>query len=92
MPMLAGPGAISNVVVLTGQATHWWDTVTVYAAIALTALSCYYLLAGAGRVRKHMSETGIHILTRIMGMLITALAVQFIATGVKALGLLSAAK
>jgi len=35
MPMLAGPGAISNVVVLVGQAAHWWETVTVYAAIAL---------------------------------------------------------
>ena len=91
MPMLAGPGAISNVVVLVGQASHWWETATVYAAIALTSLSCYILLAGADRVRKHMSETGIHILTRIMGMLITALAVQFIATGVKALGLLPTA-
>lgn len=87
MPMLAGPGAISNVVVLVGNATHWWETLTVYAAIALTALSCYFILAGAGRVRRHMSETGIHIVTRIMGMLITALAVQFIATGVKALNL-----
>lgn len=88
MPMLAGPGAISTVVVLVGQATHWWETVTVYAAIALVSLSCYFFLSGADRVRKHMSETSIHILTRIMGMLITALAVQFIATGVKALGLI----
>jgi multiple antibiotic resistance protein len=88
MPMLAGPGAISNVVVLIGNATHWWETATVYIAIALTALASYFLLAGAGRVRRRMSETSIHILTRIMGMLITALAVQFIATGVKALGLL----
>lgn len=88
MPMLAGPGAISNVVVLIGQATRWWESVTVYVAIGLTALACYFILAGAGRVRKHMSETSIHILTRIMGMLITALAVQFISTGVKALGLI----
>ena len=88
MPMLAGPGAISNVVVLTGQASHWWETVTVYVAIALTALASYFFLAGADRVRKRMSETAIHILTRIMGILITALAVQFIATGAKALGLL----
>lgn len=88
MPMLAGPGAISNVVVLIGQASKWWETLTVYVAIGLTALSCYFILAGAARVRKHMSETSIHILTRIMGMLITALAVQFIATGVKALGLI----
>ena len=90
MPMLAGPGAISTVVVLIGQASHWWETVTVYTAIALTALASYFFLAGADRVRKHVSETGIHILTRIMGMLITALAVQFIATGAKALGLLPA--
>lgn len=88
MPMLAGPGAISNVVVLTGQATHWWETATVYLAIALTALCCHICLAGAGRVRKHLSETSIHILTRIMGMLITALAVQYIATGVRGLGLI----
>jgi multiple antibiotic resistance protein len=88
MPMLAGPGAISNVVVLVGHATHWWETATVYTAIALTALASYFLLAGADRVRRKMSETAIHILTRIMGMLITALAVQFIATGAKALGLI----
>lgn len=92
MPMLAGPGAISNVVVLVGQASHWWETVTVYAAIALVSFSCYYLLSAADRVRKHMSETSIHILTRIMGMLITALAVQFVATGIKALGLIPAGR
>ena len=91
MPMLAGPGSISTVVVLIGQASHWWEMVAVYAAIALTALASYFVLAGADRVRKRMSETGIHILTRIMGMLITALAVQFIATGVKALELIPAA-
>jgi len=90
MPMLAGPGAISNVVVLVGQASSWLEKATVYAAIALVSLSCFILLAGAGRIRSRMSETGIHILTRIMGMLITALAVQFIATGIKAMGLFPA--
>jgi len=89
MPMLAGPGAISNVVVFVGQAANGWEAAIVYVAVALTALSCYFLLAGAGRIRVHLSETGIHISTRIMGMLITALAVQFMATGVKALGLFS---
>jgi multiple antibiotic resistance protein len=91
MPMLAGPGAISNVVVLVGQASNWLEKATVYAAIALVSLTCFVVLAGADRVRKRMTETSIHILTRIMGMLITALAVQFIATGVKALGVLPVA-
>jgi multiple antibiotic resistance protein len=88
MPMLAGPGAISNVVVFVGQAANGWETAMVYVAVAVTALSCYFLLAGAGRIRGRLSETGIHISTRIMGMLITALAVQFIATGIRGLGLI----
>src|SRR5580658_6572613 len=52
MPMLAGPGAISNVVVLVGQASHWWEMLMVYAAIALTSLASYFFLAGADRVRR----------------------------------------
>jgi multiple antibiotic resistance protein len=92
MPMLAGPGAISNVVVLIGQASTPQQQVTVYTAIALTALASYFILAGADRVRRRMSETSIHILTRIMGMLITALAVQFVATGLKALGFFSGSR
>src|SRR5580700_5562457 len=52
MPMLAGPGAISNAVVFVGQASNRWETATVYVAIALTALASYFFLAGADRVRR----------------------------------------
>jgi multiple antibiotic resistance protein len=81
IPMLAGPGAISTVMVLMGQSRNWWQVVPVFAAIGITALASYYILAGANRVRKFLGETGIRILMRLMGLVLTALAVQFVLNG-----------
>ena len=86
MPMLAGPGAISTVMVLIGTAGTPVKFSLVVLALGLTALSAYIILAAAERVRTMLGETGIHILSRIMGMLLMALAVQFIADGLAALG------
>jgi multiple antibiotic resistance protein len=81
IPMLAGPGAISTVMVLMGQSRNWWQVIPVFAAIGITALVSYYVLAGANRVRKILGETGIRILMRLMGLVLTALAVQFVLNG-----------
>lgn len=86
MPMLAGPGAISTVMVLIGTARTPLKFSLVVLALALTAVSAFLILAAAERVRKMLGETGIHILSRIMGMLLMALAVQFMADGLSALG------
>lgn len=92
IPMLAGPGSISNVMVLIGQSRNSGHTVAVFAAVAITAIVSYMALAGAERVRGFMTETSIHILTRIMGMILTAIAVQFIANGLHGLGVLETAR
>jgi multiple antibiotic resistance protein len=81
IPMLAGPGAISTVMVLTGQSRYWWQAIPVFAAIGITALSSYFVLAGANRVRRFLGETGIRILMRLMGLVLTAIAVQFVLNG-----------
>jgi multiple antibiotic resistance protein len=81
IPMLAGPGAISTVMVLTGQSRNWWQISPVFAAIGITALTSYFILAGANRVRKFLGETGIRILMRLMGLVLTAIAVQFVLNG-----------
>ncbi len=81
IPMLAGPGALSTVMVLMGQSRNWWQVIPVFAAIGITALASYYLLAGASRVRRILGETGIRILMRLMGLVLTALAVQFVLNG-----------
>lgn len=86
IPMLAGPGAVSTVMVLLAQSRSWWQTIPVYAAIAVTALASYYTLAGANRVRGFLGETGIRILMRLMGLMLMALAVQFVINGLVDLG------
>jgi len=86
IPMLAGPGAISTVMVLMGPSPGWWRTVTIFTAITITSLASFLILSAAERVRKFLGETGIRILMRLMGLLLTAIAVQFIVNGLAGLG------
>jgi multiple antibiotic resistance protein len=89
IPMLAGPGAISSVMVLVGQVpTLWgWQMGAILGAIAFTALVTYLVLGAAARVRGVLGETGIRILVRIMGLLLVALAMQYFVNGLTDLGL-----
>jgi multiple antibiotic resistance protein len=88
MPMLAGPGAISTVMVLVGESHTVWQHGIVYATILLTSFISYLILNGADRVRRYLGETGIRILSRLMGLLLVALAVQFVANGLTDFGVL----
>lgn len=88
IPMLAGPGAISTVMVLTGPQPKLWQAICVLAVIAVCALLSYLVLSAADRVRAVLGETGIRVLIRIMGLLLTAIAVQFFLNGFTHLGVL----
>jgi len=88
IPMLAGPGAISSVMVLVGEAPNHWQMLAIIGSIAITALVSYFVLAGADRIRVFLGETGIRILVRIMGLLLVALAMQFFVNGLTDLGII----
>jgi multiple antibiotic resistance protein len=88
IPMLAGPGAISTVMVLMGQARNWWHVIPVFAAITVTALASFYILASANRVRGLLGEIGIRVLIRLMGLVLVAIAVQFFVNGCSDLGVI----
>ena len=83
IPMLAGPGAISTVMVMVGQVPNlWrWEMGAIVASITVTSLVSYLVLSGAERVRRVLGETGIHVLVRVMGLLLVALAVQCFING-----------
>jgi multiple antibiotic resistance protein len=89
IPMLAGPGAISSVMVLVGQAPSRWQMVAIIGSIAITACASYGVLSGADQLRRLLGETGIRILVRIMGLLLVALAVQFFVNGLTDLGVIA---
>jgi multiple antibiotic resistance protein len=83
VPMLAGPGAISTVMVLALGAKTPAATGAVYVSILLTALISYLVLAAASVVERRLGQTGMRILTRLMGLVLCAIAVQFIIDGIK---------
>ena len=83
IPILAGPGAISTAMVLAGQAPTLAHGTIVYSAIALTAAVSYVTLLLGERLMALLGTTGIRVLTRIMGLLLAAVATQFIITGIK---------
>lgn len=90
IPMLAGPGSITSVMVLVGQAQGKWTLlVAILAAIAFTALVCYLVLGNSGRVAAMLGDTGIRILVRIMGLLLVALAMQYFVNGAMDLGVVA---
>ena len=89
IPMLAGPGAISSVMVLVGSSPTAWQMVAILSAIGITAIASYGVLNGADRLRRVLGETGIRILVRIMGLLLMALAVQFFVNGLTDLGVIA---
>jgi len=88
VPMLAGPGAISTVMVHSAGATTLIATAALYLAIALTAWLSYLTLASATRVERRLGQTGMRILTRLMGLVLCAIAVQFVVDGIRLTGLL----
>jgi multiple antibiotic resistance protein len=83
MPMLAGPGAISTIMVLAGQASTLSQSLAVYGSIIVTAFVSWVTLRLGERLMTRVGQTGIRVMTRIMGLLLAAVAAQFILTGVR---------
>ncbi len=83
MPLLAGPGSIATCIVLMARARGgpWWHALPVLGAIAVTCVAAYLLLAAAPRTEKVLGPSGLAILERAAGLLLVAIAVQFMMDG-----------
>lgn len=85
LPLMAGPGAISSTIVW-GTRYHSWSYIVGFAvAIALFALCCWLLFRAAPWLVRLLGQTGINVITRIMGLLLMALGIEFIVTGIKSI-------
>jgi multiple antibiotic resistance protein len=89
VPMLAGPGAITSVMVLVGQVQSRWQMVAILISIAVTALISYLVLGHSTIVARVLGDTGIRILVRVMGLLLVALAAQYFVNGLADLGVIA---
>jgi multiple antibiotic resistance protein len=83
VPMLAGPAAISTVILLEAQATTWAHRGMLLACLVLVGLASYIIFALGATGAKWLSPIADRIIARLMGLLLAALAVQFIINGLK---------
>lgn len=81
LPLLSGPGAIATVMVFVGQAPDLAHRLVVVGAVALVSLITFLVLRSAGYFARLLGQTGINIIGRIMGLILAALAAQFIIDG-----------
>ena len=86
MPLMAGPGAIATIILLSGQGDGFSGTVLALAAMFTVLLITLVLFFSATLMERFLKETGITVLTRLLGMLLAALAVQFVLDGLKDFG------
>jgi len=83
IPILSGPGAIVTVVLYMSQAgTDPTKILSVLASIAIALLASYLAMRLSTLVLRLLRETGVHVIGRVMGILLAALAVQFVLNGV----------
>ncbi|MEZ5557044.1 MAG: YchE family NAAT transporter [Pseudomonadales bacterium] len=85
MPLLAGPGAISTVILAAHKSTGLSHYLVLSSAIVVLSLLVWGVLRLAPWIARHISATGLNIFTRIMGLILAAIAVEFIANGIKGL-------
>ncbi|MDU9003764.1 MarC family protein [Sedimentitalea todarodis] len=86
IPLIAGPGSIASMILLTGQSPGLQGLVLVVAVmIAVVTLSLISFLA-SGMMERVLGKTGINVITRLLGMLLAALAVQFVLDGLRDFG------
>lgn len=88
-PLIAGPGTIGATILLISEAHGNWQHVgLVIGALLAILLLTFVLLLLASQVQKILGVTGLHVVSRIVGVLLAALAVQFILDGLDASGLI----
>ena len=86
IPLLAGPGAITATVLLAGRADGNLILLGVLlAVVALVAVACFVAFIFAGQISRLLGMTGNIVLSRLLGVVLAALAVQFVVDGIRAL-------
>ncbi|RQT46018.1 hypothetical protein DF046_30565 [Burkholderia cepacia] len=85
IPLLTGPGSISTVIIYAANSRHWYERAGLVAIGAALAFLCFVAMRLAEPIANWIGRTGINIATRLMGLMLSALAVEFIVNGLRAL-------
>lgn len=86
IPLIAGPGAIASVILLMGQRPGLEGAVMVLGSTAFVMFIVVLFFLASGLIERALGKTGITVVTRLLGMLLAALSVQFVLDGLSAFG------
>ncbi len=89
MPLIAGPGAMATMILLAGNGDLDWIGLAMMHLMMLAVISCCFaLFLASPLIERAVGATGIKVVTRLLGMLLAALSVQFVLDGLSDLGVL----
>ena len=83
IPMICGPGAITNSIVLMEDATTISKKIVLFAAILITMFITYLILFSSSKIIKILGQTGNNVMMRLMGLIVMVIAVEFFFSGLK---------
>jgi multiple antibiotic resistance protein len=81
IPLLTGPATISTMVIYAEKTRYWWELAVLVGYGVVVALVTYAVFSASGRIARVLGQTGINIMTRLMGLILAALAVELLADG-----------
>lgn len=91
VPLIAGPGAMATMILLaSAPGASWPDILSVHAIMVCVLGLTFVFLLGSGLLERALGPVGINVVTRLLGMLLAALSVQFVLDGLRAFGLTAA--
>jgi len=83
IPLLSGPGAITTVMLYMAQSRYIVDKISVIITIILLGITIWFVLCSASKIKAKLGRVGIKVMTRMMGLILTSMAVQMIINGIK---------
>ena len=81
IPLLTGPATISTMVIYAERTRHWWELGVLVGYGVVVGLATFAVFSAAGRLAHFIGRTGINVMTRLMGLILAALAVEIMADG-----------
>ena len=81
IPLLTGPATISTMVIYAEKTRHWWEIAVLVGYGVVIALAVWIAFSLSGRIARVVGSTGINVMTRLMGLLLAALAVEVMSDG-----------
>jgi len=85
VPLMAGPGAISTVILTSPGSANWFETTFLISSIAVLGLVTWLCFSYAQHIGKLIGDIGIQLISRIMGLILAALAVEYMVKGIQIL-------